>query len=85
MKKPYDSGPPYMVEYRHEGKHCCFTMGANDWQDAQDRLRSIGYNGEVVGSGAKTYQTNAVTLPFVALWVPLVTWWRNLWRSSDKP
>lgn len=85
MKGPYDIGPPYMIEYHHEGKTCTFTMGAVNWQDAQDRLRSIGYNGQVVGSGVETYRTNSVTLPFVALWMPLLIWWRNLWRLSDKP
>ena len=84
MKQPYDIGPPYMINYNHKGKTYCFTLGADDWEDAQERLRSIGYNGEVVGSGVQTYRTNPVTLPFVALWVPLLTWWRNLRRPSDK-
>lgn len=79
MKREHDGGPPYMVHYSHDGNECAFTMGADDWDDAQARLRSIGYNGRVVGSNVHTYQTNALTLPLVAIWVPLLTWWKNLW------
>lgn len=73
-----------MIEYNHEGNLYGFVMGADNWLDAQARLRSIGYNGRVVGSGVKTYKTNAFTLPLIALWVPLTVWWRNLWRPRDN-
>lgn len=78
MKRKHDLGPPYMVHYHHDGKPCAFTMGANDWDDAQARLRSIGFNGEIVGSGVETYRTNALTLPLVAFWVRFLCWVRNL-------
>lgn len=82
MKRDDDLGPPYMVRYNHNGNTYAFTFGADDWDEAQARLRSIGFNGEVVASGVQTYRTNALTLPLIAFWVPFTCWLRNLFRRQ---
>ena len=82
-RKPYDIGPPYMVQYHHNGQPCCFKLGADDWDDAQARLRSIGFNGQVIGSGVETMRANVVTLPFVHVWLMLNVWVRNLFRRRE--
>lgn len=75
--------PPYQVQYTHKGRTCfCTIMQAENWDDAEQQIRSICYSGRVVGSNVQTFRTNAVTLPFVALWVPVSCWWRNLWRRQ---
>lgn len=70
--------PPFLIEYHHRGSQCGFQMGADSWDDAQDRLRSIGANGRVIGSNVSSLRANAVTLPFAAAWSTIVCWFRNL-------
>ena len=72
--------PPFMIQYRHKGSEYALTLWADSWEDAEARLRSIGGNGEVVGSNVQTVPANAFVLPFTSLWVRLVCWWRNLGR-----
>lgn len=72
--------PPFVVQYNHKGSTWGFQIWAESWEDAEARLKSIGYNGQIIGSNASTIKTNPVTLPLVALWMPFICWWRNLWQ-----
>lgn len=74
---------PYMVEYRHKGETYVFAMYAESWEDCQERLRSIGYNGRVVGSNVQTGKIAApgfVPLWMVALWLDFRCWLLNMRR-----
>lgn len=77
-----DRKPPFAVDYNHNGKTYRLTLWAESWDDAQNRLRSIGGNGRVVGSDVQQFRPNGLTLPITVLWVRLVCWWRNLGRRS---
>lgn len=39
----------FLVEYRHNNATCSLTFYAEDWQDAQRKLRSLATNGRVIG------------------------------------
>lgn len=38
----------YLCDYQYEGKTYCIEISASSWEDAQARLRQLGY-GKVVG------------------------------------
>lgn len=39
----------FAVEYRHNGASWMLTLHADDWKDAERKVRSIGANGQVIG------------------------------------
>lgn len=73
-----DHKPPFAVSYRHRGAEYTFTIWANSWDDAEDRLRSISTTGRVYGSDVSTTRCHSLTLPFAATWAALRCWWLNL-------
>lgn len=75
--------PPFLVDYAHRGRRYSFHLWAEGWDDAEARLRSIAFTGQVVGSDAVEIPTNAVTLPVDGLIVRLCCWWRN--RRRRRP
>ncbi len=48
----------FACEYRHNGSTWGLVIWADDWEDAQRKLRSIGTNGCVIGS-----DVHKVTMP----------------------
>lgn len=61
----------YLVEYRHQGAVWGLTIDADSWDDAQERLRMIGWNGRVIGD-------NAITVPGSMGWFARAfVWLRN--------
>lgn len=74
-----EGNPPFLCTYRYKGSEYCCLIGGDTWAEAEEHLKSIGANGTIVGSDTSTYSANAVTLPFVHVWVHFITWWRNLW------
>jgi len=78
-----DRKPPYTVAYNHKGsEYVIFLPWAEDMDDAQARLKSIGFNGRVIGSNAQQIPVaiNSFTAAPVWLFMTLLCWWRNLWR-----
>lgn len=69
--------PPYAIQYRHNGKTWGLTIWAESWEDAQARLRSIGFNGKIIGSNVETIPVNTLTVGPAAIWMAVVCWWRN--------
>lgn len=45
--------PPYLIDYTHKGERWCFEIWAESWEDAEQRLRAIKHNGEVIGSNVQ--------------------------------
>lgn len=39
----------FAAEYNHQGKRWCLDFYADDWADAERKIRSIGANGRVMG------------------------------------
>ena len=71
-----------MISFQMDGETYCFVMPADSWDDAERRMRAIRTTGQVQGFPCYTYHANALTMPFVGLWVWLTTSFRNLFRSS---
>lgn len=69
-----------MIHFEMDGTSYGFVMPAESWKDAERRMQAIRLTGRVAGWPCYTYRTNALTLPFVAVWTILITAWRNLAR-----
>jgi hypothetical protein len=67
--------PPFLIDYNHKGRTYSFTIWGDSWSDAEQHLKSIASNGEIVGSDVEEYRVNSVSLPIVALWVRIRAWW----------
>jgi hypothetical protein len=76
--------PPYLITYFHKGAEWSLQLPwAENWEDAEQRIRAIGYTGKVAGSNVSTYSPNLINLPFIAVWVRILTWWKNLIREKN--
>lgn len=65
----------FAAEYRHNGATWGLTIWADDWADAERKLRSIGTNGRVIGS-----DVHQVKLPN---WLGRFLLWAGI--VNDKP
>ena len=71
----------YLYEFEMGGARYSFGMYADDWEDAERRLRAIRTTGALSGGPAYRIPANSVTLPFVHVFVVAYTWLRNLFRQ----
>ena len=69
--------PPFLLAYRMGGSLFTETIYADDWPDAERRLLAIKHTGWIDGSDVLIVPVNSVTLPFAAVWVRIVKWWKN--------
>jgi hypothetical protein len=67
-----------------DGERYGFTMPAESFEDAERRMRAIRLTGKVDGWPCYTYRTNALTFPFVTVWVFASTAFRNLFGVKPK-
>lgn len=75
--------PPFLIDYRHQGRtYSLHLLAPRDWEDAEAHVRSLAMTAKVIGSNVQTIRANSVTLPFAAIWVRLIVWWRNNFRRS---
>jgi hypothetical protein len=77
--------PQAMVHFTMDGELYGFNMPATSFEDAERRLAAVRMTGKVVGWPCYSYRTNALTLPFVTVWVVAVTFFRNFFRVKPKP
>lgn len=60
----------YCIEYEHEGSKWALEIWAESWEDAEQKVRAIGY-GKVLG-------TLEFTLPVGLGWLgKVLCWWKN--------
>jgi hypothetical protein len=74
--------PQTMVHFTMDGQSYGFIMPADSLKDAERRLRAIRLTGTIAGWPCHSYPVNPITLPFVAAWVHLSTFVRNLLRRT---
>ena len=72
--------PPFLCDYTHAGRHYSITVGGDTAREAFDHLKSIGENGQIVGSNVQLIPVNDVTILPVGLWVRFTVWMRNIFR-----
>ena len=72
-----------LILYHYEGKEYTFFIYADSLKEAEERLRAIRTTSTVLGWPAYLYPTNSLTLPFVAVYVHIVTFIRNLFRLKQ--
>lgn len=66
---------PFYISYVHKGSEWGLEIIADDIEDAKQRLKALGTNGQVLGK-------LIVTLPGTeGWWVPFVCWVRNLFGA----
>jgi hypothetical protein len=70
----------FTCSYRHLGEQWNFVIFAEDFADADARMRSIRGNACVDGELMMVIPANALTLPLAALFTRLVIWFKNLGR-----
>jgi hypothetical protein len=67
----------FLVSYRHAGSEYNLLLPADNWADAEAKLRSIQRHARVIGSDVMRVPANALTFPFAGLFARLLVWWRN--------
>ncbi|SNT15701.1 hypothetical protein SAMN06295912_1506 [Sphingomonas laterariae] len=71
----------YLATYRHGGRACSLEITAEDHDDAQRRLRSIGLSGQVDGVIVANVATGHLALGPLALIAAAWCWVKNLGRA----
>lgn len=66
----------YCIEYRHNGRIGMVEYHADNWEDAERRLRSLKGNGEVTGEIVFEAPVNTVT----AFPIQIYLWFKRLFR-----
>jgi hypothetical protein len=70
----------YLYEFEMGGARYSFAMYADDWEDAERRLRAIRATATLSGGPAYRIPANSLTLPFVWVFVELFTRIKNALR-----
>lgn len=66
----------YCISYMHKGSEWGLQIVAEDAEDAQARLRALGFNGHVLGELVATIPGS------IGWWVPFLCWVRNLFGAG---
>lgn len=67
-----------LIIFDMNGEQYGFHMPAESWDDAERRMRAIRLTGKVAGWPCHTMRANALTLPFVHVWMKVSVFVRNL-------
>lgn len=52
MSRFADRNPPFLAEYRHDGRVYSVVVGGDTWEEAEAHLQSIAATGTIVGRHA---------------------------------
>jgi hypothetical protein len=64
----------FLCEYNHRGATWAVDIWADDWQDAERKLRSIGTNGRVLGPVSMEVRVPVAPARWFAA---ALKWWRS--------
>ena len=69
-----------LVSYRFDGGEYSFSFPAEDWADAEAKLRAIRSTATLTGWPSFGVPANSLTLPLAAIFARLYTAIRNMLR-----